>query len=58
MYLFPINLGISSQYKDDSICIPLSEAGDYRVSEEYREELIAAFREAYKDEGKEIFWPE
>ena len=58
IYVLPKSDFISKEPQEDCTNIPLSEAGDYRVSEEYREELIAAFREAYKDEGQEIFWPE
>ena len=58
IYVLPLDTFISKKVKEGCINIELAEAGDYRVSEEYREELISAFREAYKDEGKEIFWPE
>ena len=49
---------IVKQPEENCTNISLSEASDYRVSEEYCEELIAAYREAYKEQGKEIFWPE
>lgn len=58
IYVLPLDTLISKEVKDECINIELSEASEYRVSEEYRKELIAAFREAYKDEGKETFWPE
>ena len=58
VYIIPRGSWIVKEAEENGTNITLSEASDYLVSEEYREELIAAFREAYKDKGKETFWPE
>lgn len=58
IYVVPSYVTDSKQDDNNGNTLDLQSVTEYRVSEEYREELIAAFREAYKEQGKEIFWPE